>query len=135
MIRKRQLNWLNQSGSNPKGWFCRPALKTRFGRQWPFSGFALTGKCLILGSSKILHILRSDPVQLAALWTVRQLVTTMLGMDKKTKKRLEVARDRLQKLRRQISGAKEQNDEPEHVERLAAEIAKVESEIDRLKAG
>jgi len=56
-------------------------------------------------------------------------------MDKKTKKRLEVARDRLQKLRRQISGAKEQNDEPEHVERLAAEIAKVESEIDRLKAG
>ena len=82
-----------------------------------------------------MHILRSDPVQLAALWTVRQLVTTMLGMDKKTKKRLEVARDRLQKLRRQISGAKEQNDEPDHVERLAAEIAKVESEIDRLKAG
>jgi len=59
----------------------------------------------------------------------------MLGMDKKTKKRLEIARDRLQKLRRQISGAKEQNDEPGHVERLAAEIAKVESEIDRLKAG
>lgn len=72
---------------------------------------------------------------MAALWTVCQLETTMLGMDKKTKKRLEVARDRLQKLHRQISGAKEQNDEPGQVERLAAEIAKVESEIDRLKAG
>lgn len=55
-------------------------------------------------------------------------------MDKKAKKRLEVARKRLQKLQAQISGARQQNDEPELVARLEEEIQKTQADIEKLKA-
>ena len=54
-------------------------------------------------------------------------------MDKKTKKRLEVLNQRLQKLRQRVAGARKQNDEPGEVERLEAEIDAVEKEINQLK--
>ena len=55
-------------------------------------------------------------------------------MDKKNKKRLDVAQQKLQKLRLQLSGARRQMDDPEEVERLEKEMAAVESEIQKLKA-
>lgn len=55
-------------------------------------------------------------------------------MDKKIKKKLEVLRQRLQKLQQQLSGAKKQNDEPGEVERLESEMARVRDEIQELKA-
>ncbi len=55
-------------------------------------------------------------------------------MDKKAKKLLEVARKRLQKLKAQISGARQQNDEPELVARLEEEIQKTQSDIEKFKA-
>ena len=56
-------------------------------------------------------------------------------MDKKTKKRLDVLRQRAQKLQQQISGAKQQNDEPEQLQKLEQELADVKAEVERLKNG
>ena len=54
-------------------------------------------------------------------------------MDKKSKKRLETVRQRLQLLRQQLAGAKKQQDEPGEVERLRKEIAQLEAEAEKLK--
>lgn len=56
-------------------------------------------------------------------------------MDKKTKKKLEVLRRRLQTLRQQLAGAKQQQDEPDEVERLEKQIATMEAEVEKLKYG
>jgi len=55
-------------------------------------------------------------------------------MDKKAKKRLEVARKRIAKLQQQLAGAKGQMDDPEEVERLEAQIKDVDAEITKLKS-
>ena len=39
-----------------------------------------------------------------------------MAMDKKSKKRLEVLRKKLEKLQAQLVGAKQQEDEPDHAE-------------------
>ena len=57
-----------------------------------------------------------------------------LSMDKKAKKRLDIVRKRLQKLRLQLSGARTQDDEPGEVERLESEIATLEQEAEKLKS-
>lgn len=54
-------------------------------------------------------------------------------MDKKSKKRIEVLNKRLRKLRMMLSGAKQQMDDPEEVDRLEAEIAKDSAELTKLK--
>ena len=55
-------------------------------------------------------------------------------MDKKAKKRLEVARKRIAKLQQQLAGAKGQMDDPEEVQRLEAQIKDVDAEITKLKS-
>lgn len=54
-------------------------------------------------------------------------------MDKKAKKRIEVLRHRIQKLQQQLSGAKNQEDEPGEVAKLEAEIAEATTQIEELK--
>jgi len=54
-------------------------------------------------------------------------------MDKKSKKRLEVLRDRLQQRRTVLANARRQNDDPEETRRLELEVADLEAEIARLK--
>jgi hypothetical protein len=54
-------------------------------------------------------------------------------MDKKAKKRIDVLRPKLQKLRMQLAGAKKQMDDPDEVRKLEAEIAAIESELKQLK--
>lgn len=54
-------------------------------------------------------------------------------MDKKAKKRLDVVRQRLQLLEKNLAGARKQNDEPGELERLEAEIAKLKAEVETLK--
>jgi hypothetical protein len=54
-------------------------------------------------------------------------------MDKKAKKKLEVIHQHLQTLRQQLAGAKKQDDTPGGVERLEAEIAKLETEAQAWK--
>lgn len=58
-----------------------------------------------------------------------------MALDKKSKKRLEVIRQKLQKLQLQLNGAKEQNDEPGEVERIEAEIKSLKEEVSTLKKG
>lgn len=55
-------------------------------------------------------------------------------MDKRSKKKLETIRNRIQKLRQQLAGAKKQPDEPGEAERLAEEIASLQAEAEKLKA-
>ncbi len=54
-------------------------------------------------------------------------------MDKKAKKKIEVLRQRIQKIRLRLAGAKEQNDEPGEIEAFEAEIAAAHAKIDELK--
>ncbi len=58
-----------------------------------------------------------------------------MGLDKKAKKRIEVLRQRIQKMNQQLAGAKQQDDEPGEVERLEQEIADSKAEIEKLKSG
>ena len=55
-------------------------------------------------------------------------------MDKKAKKRIDVLQQRLQKLRMQLAGAKQQMDEPAEVTRLEKELAEVSAELEKVKA-
>lgn len=55
-------------------------------------------------------------------------------MDKKAKKRIDVLNKRLGKLRPQLAGHKQQNDDPEELARIEREIAEAEAEIKELKA-
>ena len=56
-------------------------------------------------------------------------------MDKKAKKKIDVLRQRIIKLRQQLAGAKSQPDEPEEIRRFEQEIAAAEAEIEKLKGG
>ena len=53
--------------------------------------------------------------------------------DKKSKKRLEVLRDRLQQRRTVLSNARRQDDDPAETRRLEDEVAALEAEIAKLK--
>ena len=55
-------------------------------------------------------------------------------MNRKEKKKLEILRQRLQRLNQQLSGARKQQDEPDEIERLEAEIAAANAEVEKLKA-
>ena len=50
-------------------------------------------------------------------------------MDKKAKKRHEVIKKKLEQLRLQLSGAKQQPDDPAEIVQLQKEIAKLEAEM------
>ena len=52
-----------------------------------------------------------------------------MAIDKKTKKKIEVARKKIEKLRVILACAKEQTDEPDEVEKIQSEIAAKEAEI------
>jgi cob(I)alamin adenosyltransferase len=54
-------------------------------------------------------------------------------MDKKVKKKLDVLRQRLQKLHQQLAGARKQMDDPDEVRRLEQDIVAAEAELQKLK--
>ncbi|HWB13727.1 MAG TPA: hypothetical protein VG826_31165 [Pirellulales bacterium] len=56
-------------------------------------------------------------------------------MDKRSKKRIDLLNQRLQKLRQQLAGARKQMDDPEDVRRLERDIEEVASELEKLKQG
>lgn len=56
-------------------------------------------------------------------------------MDKKSKKRIDVLRSNLQRLRQQLSGAKQQSDDLEEAQSLKKQIASVEAELQSLTGG
>ena len=58
-----------------------------------------------------------------------------MALDKKSKKRLEVIRKKVDKLQLQLAGAKQQEDEPGEAERLEQEIAELKAEATKIKGG
>lgn len=54
-------------------------------------------------------------------------------MNKKIRKKMDVIRQRLQKLHKQLAGAKQQTDDPEEIKRLEEKIAEDEAELEKLK--
>ena len=54
-------------------------------------------------------------------------------MDRKAKKRLLVINKKLQNLRQQLSGAREQDDEPGEIQQLETDIVRYEQEAEELK--
>lgn len=58
-----------------------------------------------------------------------------MGLNRKQKKQLEVARKKLDNLRQQLAGAKAQPDDPADVPRLEGEIEQTLDRIRSLKSG
>ncbi|MHB8903451.1 MAG: hypothetical protein ACYC6Y_32200 [Thermoguttaceae bacterium] len=54
-------------------------------------------------------------------------------MDKKAKKKIQAIHQRIQKLRQQLAGARQQADDPSEVKTLEKQIAEAEAEVARLK--
>lgn len=55
-------------------------------------------------------------------------------MDKKTKKRIQVLKEKLQHRRAQLASAKKQPDEPQAIKKLEAEINQFETELQQYQA-
>ncbi len=55
-------------------------------------------------------------------------------MDKKAKKRVEVLRKKVSQLQQQLTGAKQQPDDPEEPARIQADIDQAHAEMKKLKA-
>ena len=55
-------------------------------------------------------------------------------MDKKAKKKVETLRQRIQKLKKQLAGAKSQDDEPGEIAKLESDIAAAQAEVEKLQA-
>ena len=58
-----------------------------------------------------------------------------MGLNRKQKKQLEVARKKVENLRQQLAGAKTQPDDPPDIPRLEAEIEQNLEKIRSLKRG
>ena len=56
-------------------------------------------------------------------------------MNRKDKKRLDIIRKKLQTLKQQLSGIKQQNDEPGEMERIQLQIDQFEEEAATLTTG
>ena len=54
-------------------------------------------------------------------------------MDKKTKKRLEILRQKVEKSHKLLAAAKQQTDEPDEVDTIEKQIAELKAEIAELK--
>jgi cob(I)alamin adenosyltransferase len=57
-----------------------------------------------------------------------------MALNKKHKKHLEVIRKKLPQLKQQLAGEKEQMDDPEAIQRIEAEIAKMEEQRRAIEA-
>jgi septal ring factor EnvC (AmiA/AmiB activator) len=75
-----------------------------------------------------LYSIDPQPQQIAAAEPAKSV------MDKKTKKRVDVIRAKLQQLRRVLSDAKKQHDEPDEIVNLERDIQKLEKELAELTA-
>jgi len=57
-----------------------------------------------------------------------------VGLNKKQKKQIEVARKKIQNLQQKLAGCKQQMDDPEEVRSLENAIAEQEANIDKIKS-
>jgi len=57
-----------------------------------------------------------------------------MGLNKKQKKQIETARNKIQKLQALLKAARKQPDDPEDVPRLEGEIKALEAQIEKIKS-
>lgn len=57
-----------------------------------------------------------------------------MTLNKKQKKQIDVHRQKIQKLRQQLAGAKQQMDDPAEVKRLQVEIDQHEAAVEKIKS-
>jgi len=57
----------------------------------------------------------------------------ILTMDKKTKKRLEILRQKIEKARKVLAAAKQQTDEPDEIQNIEKQIEEFQAEVTELK--
>ncbi|MDG2391319.1 MAG: hypothetical protein P8M30_18585 [Planctomycetaceae bacterium] len=57
-----------------------------------------------------------------------------MGLNKKQKKQIEVARKKIQDLQQKLAGCRQQMDDPEEVRKLENAISEQESAIEKAKA-
>lgn len=57
-----------------------------------------------------------------------------MKVNKKIRKKMDALRQRLQKLHKQLAGAREQMDDPSEVKLLEQQIAEAEAELEKLKS-
>ena len=62
-----------------------------------------------------------------------RLADSLTTMDKKTKKRLEVLRQKLEKAQKVLAACKVQADEPDEIEKAQKHIEELKAEISELK--
>jgi hypothetical protein len=58
----------------------------------------------------------------------------LMGLNKKQKKQIEVARKKIQNFQQKLAGCKQQMDDPEEVRNLENAISEQESAIEKIKA-
>jgi len=56
-----------------------------------------------------------------------------MGLNKKQKKQIDVARKKIHKNQQLVSAARDQPDDPAEIDRLRNEIADLEAEIEKIK--
>ncbi len=66
-------------------------------------------------------------------WLVFFFIAESGDMDKKSKKRLEILRQRLEKQNRLLAFAKQQTDEADEVENVQKQIQAIKDEIEKIK--
>ena len=58
-----------------------------------------------------------------------------MSLNRKQKKQIEAAKNRMQRLQHLLSAAKNQPDDPDEIPRLEAQIAEVRQEIEKIRNG
>lgn len=72
-------------------------------------------------------------LKLRSLYGLKELKQDDFDMDKKTKKRLEVLRQKIEKNQKLLVAAKLQPDEPDEVQKIENQIAELKAQVDELK--
>lgn len=57
-----------------------------------------------------------------------------MGLNKKQKKQIDIARKKLGELRQRLAGSKKQADDPEETRRLQEEIKTLETQVEKILA-
>jgi len=58
-----------------------------------------------------------------------------MAHNRKQKKQIEAAKNKIQRLRELLRGAKNQPDDPQEIPRLEGQIAELQSEIEKIRNG
>jgi peptidoglycan hydrolase CwlO-like protein len=64
-----------------------------------------------------------------------QLWIRLMALNKKQKKQIEAAKNKIQRLQHLLNAARKQPDDPEDIPKLEAQIASLQAEIEKIRNG